>query len=272
VQTAFARVVENERLYGETYVTWFAAPEIARAAVPGQFVMLRCVDVAAPGEAPPPSAAALPDDPLLPRAMSIHRIRPGPAGTEWSILYDVVGRGTAWLAARRPGDVVYCWGPLGHGYEVAATARNLLLVAGGIGVAPIVWLADETAAQGRNVTLVLGARTKEQVFPTSLLAQQVEVVVTTEDGTLGRRGLATEAFADHLEWCDQSFACGPNAMFRAMAEAARSRRLRRPVQALLEENMGCGTGICYGCAVETRKGMRLVCKDGPMFDLREVFS
>jgi dihydroorotate dehydrogenase electron transfer subunit len=270
MRETFARVAENERLYGDTHVTWFAAPEIAQGAAPGQFVMLRCVEPPLRGEALP-SASALPDDPLLPRPMSIHRLRPGPAGPEWSILYDVVGQGTEWLASRQPGDLVFAWGPLGHGYTIRSTSQHLLLVAGGIGVAPLVWFADEAVAQGKSVVLVLGGRHAEQIFPTSLLAAEVELAITTEDGSLGQRGLATDAFIEHLEWCDQAFACGPNAMFRAMANAMRTVRARRPVQVLLEERMGCGTGICYGCAVETRRGMRLVCEDGPKFDLREVF-
>ena len=270
MNTAFARVTQNERLYGNTYVTWFAAPELAQDAVPGQFVMFRCVDPAPSGESPP-DASLLPNDPLLPRAMSIHRLRQGPNGLEWSILYDIVGRGTAWLASRRLGDLAYCWGPLGHGFDVHARSRQLLLVAGGVGVAPLVWLADQAVEQGKSTTLVLGGRTGEQIFPASLLPAEVEVVVMTEDGSQGRRGLATEAFAEHLEWCDQAFACGPNAMFQAMAEEARRCGTRRPVQVLLEEGMGCGTGICYGCTVEVRRGRRLVCKDGPKFELRDVF-
>ncbi len=269
MKATFARVTENERLYGETHITWFAAPEAVRGAGPGQFVMLRCVEPAAERE--PLPATELPVDPLLPRAMSIHRMRQGADGPEWSILYDIVGRGTAWLASRRPGDAVYCWGPLGHGYSLRRASQQLLLVAGGIGVAPLVWLADQAIESEKSVTLVLGGRTAEQIFPATLLPPEVEIVVTTEDGSLGRRGLATEAFVEHLEWCDQAFACGPNAMFEAMAKEQRRSRIRRPVQALLEEGMGCGTGICYGCAIQTRRGMRLVCKDGPRFDLREVF-
>ncbi len=272
MNTTFARVTENRQLYGETWVTWFDAPEAVRGAEPGQFVMLRCVEPAAQDEGRPAQATALPNDPLLPRPMSIHRLREGQTGPEWSILYDVVGRGTAWLASRQPGDQVLSWGPLGHGYAVSRTSRQLLLVAGGIGVAPLVWLADEAVAQGKSVTLVLGGRTAGQIYPTSLLPPEVEVVVTTEDGSLGRRGLATVAFLEHLEWCDEAFACGPNAMFQAMADAMRKSRVQRPVQALLEEDMGCGTGICYGCAVKTRRGIRLVCKDGPKFELGEVFS
>ena len=271
MNTAFARAVETARLYGDTYITWFNAPELLRGAVPGQFVMLRCVETAVQDEAASP-ATALPNDPLLPRPMSIHRLREGRDGPQWSILYDIVGRGTAWLASRRPDDRVFCWGPLGHGYAIPTTSRQLLLVGGGIGVAPLVWLADEAIAQGRSVTLVLGGRTADQIFPTSLLPPEVEVVVTTEDGSMGQRGLVTEAFVEHLEWCDEAFACGPNAMFQAMADAMRKSHVQRPVQALLEEGMGCGTGICYGCAVKTRRGMRLVCKDGPKFELREVFG
>jgi dihydroorotate dehydrogenase electron transfer subunit len=192
--------------------------------------------------------------------------------TEWSILYDVVGRGTAWLAQRRPGDAVYCWGPLGRGFDLRPDARQLLLVAGGIGVAPLVWLADNAIRDGRSVTLVLGARTQSLLFPASDLAAEVEVIATTEDGSIGRRGLATDAFVEHLAWCDQAFACGPNAMFAAMAKACRAGP-QRSVQVLLEERMGCGTGICYGCTVETRRnGMKLVCRDGPMFELRDVYG
>jgi dihydroorotate dehydrogenase electron transfer subunit len=268
VKVGYARVVENERLYGDTYVTWFRAPELAQGAYPGQFLMLRCADE--------PAAA---EDPLLPRPMSYHRVRPGTSGDEWSILYDVVGRGTAWLSRRRPGDDVYCWGPLGVGYEVERSARNLLLVAGGIGVAPLVWLADEAVREGRSVTLVAGARSTEHVFPSKLLPPEVEIVVTTDDGSAGRKGFATEPFAELFEWCDQAFACGPNAMFERMATIVRDAAVRRPVQVLLEERMGCGTGICYGCAVQVRRqgrarnrrDVKLVCKDGPRFEVRDIW-
>jgi len=263
MKAAFARVVESQRLYGETFVSWFAGPEISQGATPGQFVMLRCAEA-------PHLATSLPDDPLLPRPMSIHRMRSGATGSEWSILYDVVGRGTRWLASRQPGDAVYCWGALGRGFRVEPASQHLLLVAGGIGVAPLVWLADEAVNWNKTVTLILAARTRERIFPPAMLPPQVEVVAMTADGTLGERGLATKAFSDYLDWCDQAFACGPNAMFEGMAKELKNRRSQKSVQVLVEERMGCGTGICYGCAIESRKGMRLVCKDGPQFDLREI--
>jgi dihydroorotate dehydrogenase electron transfer subunit len=262
MRLAHAPIVESERLYGDTCLTWFAATEVARGASPGRFLMLRCCEQV-PGQ---PSC-----DPLLPRPMSYHRVRQGTDGLEFAVLYDIVGRGTTWLAQRQPGDRVFVWGPLGRGYTIRPRAQNLLLVGGGIGVAPLVWLAEVAVEKGRSVTLLLGGRSAEQIFPARLLPREVELVVTTEDGSLGQRGLVTEPFAEHLPWADQVFACGPNPMFQAMAEVVRSSPVRRPVQVLLEERMGCGAGICYGCAVETRKGMRLVCRDGPRFDLRDVF-
>lgn len=254
---ALARVLETRLVYERTYLQWYSSAEIGANASVGQFVMLRCRDEAEM-------------DPLLPRAMSFHRVR-GDKRAEWSILFTVVGRGTEWLSRRRPGDVVATFGPLGRGFAVKDSSRNLLLVAGGIGIAPLLWLADEAVARGQNVTLLAGARTAAQVFPEAMLPPEVELVVTTEDGSLGRRGLVSEAFAEYLPWCDQAFACGPNPMFRSLAEVRRRLGLRKSVQILMEEQMCCGTGVCYSCAVLARKGPRLVCKDGPMFEIHEVF-
>jgi dihydroorotate dehydrogenase electron transfer subunit len=210
--------------------------------------------------------------------MSYHRLRPSQdGGHDFAILFEVIGLGTQWLSRRRPGDRIFVYGPLGRGCAVRRGAGNLLLVAGGIGVAPLVWLADEEVARGRHVTLIQGARSADGLFPAHLLPPEVEVVAVTEDGSLGQRGLVTDLVPEYLSWADQVFACGPNAMFRALAEVVRrvegegARRRRKSVQVLLEEVMPCGTGICYGCGVRTRKGVKLVCKDGPRFELRDAF-
>jgi dihydroorotate dehydrogenase electron transfer subunit len=276
MKAAFIRVVSTERLYGDTYLTWFDGPELMRGAAPGRFLMLRCADIADAGERP--TGASLASKPLLPRAMSYHRVRDGENGPEFSILYDVVGRGTAWLAQRSPGDAVYAWGPLGRGYSLRGNGDHLLLVGGGIGIAPLLWLADEAVEKGRSVVLIAGARSKSGVFPAEMVPSEVEVVVTTEDGSLGVRGRVTDVFADHFAWADQVYVCGPNPMFEALAaivhglDGAGRARGRKPVQALIEAPMGCGTGICYGCAVFDRRGEpRLVCKDGPRIDIREIW-
>jgi dihydroorotate dehydrogenase electron transfer subunit len=277
VKTAFARVVENTRLYGDTYVCWFDAPDLLRNAAPGQFLMLRCADAVSPANEAL-TGANIAGDPLLGRAMSYHRLRAGERSTEFAILYDVVGRGTFWLAQRQAGDQVFSWGPLGRGYSMRNLGQNLLLIGGGIGIAPLLWLADEAVEQGKSVVLIDGARDAHGVFPAELVPPEVEVVVTTQDGSIGRRGLVTDVFPDYFGWADQVFTCGPNPMFAALAEqlhrieGPQRARGRKPVQALLEAPMGCGTGICYGCAVFDRRGdPRLVCKDGPRFDIREIW-
>ena len=311
MKVGFLRVAENTRLYGNTYVMWFDAAAVtpppdplpdfgegeqtahpSRAsgragsnadflsgAGPGQFLMLRTADLIA-GADVAPSAASIADDPLLPRAMSYHRVRDSEDGKQFSILYDVVGRGTAWLARRQSGDLVYGWGPLGRGYSLRNAGQNLLLVGGGIGIAPLLWLADEAIAKGQSVVLLDGARDAAGVFPAELVPSEVEVVVTTQDGSMGRQGLVTDVFLDYFEWADAVCVCGPNPMFVALADVIRAHeaptargRLRRakPVQVLLESQMGCGTGICYGCAVFDRRGNpRLVCKEGPRFELRDI--
>jgi dihydroorotate dehydrogenase electron transfer subunit len=252
-----AEVAESARLYGNTHVLWFRRSEALQSLTPGQFVMVHCGEGA---------------DPLLGRAMSIHRLRDGTSGREWSILFDIVGRGTEWLSRRREGDAVQVVGPLGRGFEPRPRVSRMLLVGGGIGCAPLIWLADQFAAEGREVTLILGGRSGAQIYPPHLLPPAVEVVVTTEDGTLGERGRVTAPFERLLPWCDEAFACGPEPMFGALHEVARRSGLRKPVQALLEARMGCGFGICYSCAVfPKRGGVKLVCSDGPMFDLRDLY-
>jgi dihydroorotate dehydrogenase electron transfer subunit len=251
-----ARVKEAAELYAGTHIVWIEAPSSCKGAKIGQFLMVRC------GEG---------YDPLLPRAFSIHRWREGPAGLEMALLFTVVGTGTEWLSRRVAGDSIAFFGPLGHGYTVERASKNLLLIAGGIGVAPLVWMADERARLGDNITLLLGARSADQLFPSELLPPEVEVIACTDDGSAGRRALVSELLADYLPWADQAFACGPTPMFKALKNEWLRATWRKPVQALLEERMACGTGICYSCAVQTRSGIRLVCKDGPSFNLREVY-
>ena len=251
-----ALVLSQEEVYENTYLMWLSCKPAAKGAAPGRFLMIHCGDGY---------------DPLLPRPMSFHRFREAGGERQFAILYDVRGRGTAWLSQRNPGDSLAVFGPLGRGYSLAAPAQNVLLVGGGLGVAPLPALADQAIAAGKAVTLLQGARSAAKLLPSELLPHEVEALSATDDGTTGHHGYVTQLLPSHLPWADQVFACGPNAMFEEMARVMREARSRKPVQALLEERMGCGTGICYGCAVFTRRGVRLVCKDGPRFELREVF-
>ena len=252
-----ATVVSQEEVYENTFLMWLSCPPVAKGASPGRFLMIHC------GEA---------FDPLLPRPMSFHRFRQVEGERQFAILYDVRGRGTSLLSERKSGDELPVFGPLGRGYSISRGVQNLLLVAGGLGVAAVIALADEAIAGGRSVTLLQGARSANKLYPPDLLPQDVEAVSATNDGSTGHNGVATDLLPEYLPWADQVFACGPTPMFAAMATTLQATRSRKPVQALLEERMGCGTGICYGCAVFTRRGVRLVCRDGPRFELRSVFG
>jgi len=244
-------VVASEELCPGRHVLWARAPEIAETARPGQYVMVRC------GEG---------CDMPLRRPLSVHRVSPdGRVG----LLLAVVGRGTEWLAQRQEGDPLDLLGPLGSGFEVHPTSRRLLLVAGGIGIAPLVALAEHALAVERSVVLVIGDRTSARVYPERLLPSGVKAVVATEDGSAGFHGMATDLLPRLALEADQVFACGPLAMYRAMSRMS-DELGGRPVQVLLEVVLGCGMGACLGCTVETSQGPRLVCRDGPVFDLDDI--
>lgn len=252
-----ARIISNQQLVPGVNLIWAEAPEIARATKPGQFAMLRA------GEG---------YDPLLRRPLNIHRLAPqNGAPTQIALLFNVLGRGTAFLANRKEGDALDILGPLGKGFSVQRTAKNLLLVGGGMGVAPLVGLAEAAVKQGRSVTLLLGAQTAALVYPSHLLPAEVELHVATDDGSTGKHGLVTSLVPEFADWADQVFACGPVPMFRSLAQTCRDLMRHKSVQVLMEANMACGFGACLGCSIETRRGRKLVCKDGPRFELRDLF-
>ena len=227
------------------------APEIAALARPGQYVMVRC------GEG---------QDMPLRRPLSVHRIS---IDNRVAFLFAVVGRGTEWLAQRREGDSVDLFGPLGNGFEVYPSSRNLLLVAGGIGIAPLVALAEQAVTTGRSVMLLIGDRNADRIYPDRLLPSGVKTSVTTEDGSRGREGMVTDLVLDFIPEADQVFACGPLPMYRKIAGMS-GQLGDKPTQVLLEAVLGCGVGACLSCTVETKHGQRLVCKDGPVFELSEI--
>ena len=233
------------------YLLWVEAPQIASGADPGQFVMVRTSEGY---------------DPLLRRPFSIHRV--GGNGA-LALLFEVVGRGTNWMARRKKGDVIDLLGPLGHGFALSAESHDLLLVAGGIGIAPLLALSDEGIRRGLRLKLLLGAPTQAQLYPSRLLPPEIEIVVATEDGSAGKKGTVTELLAGVAQEADQIFACGPISMYKAMAAVVNGVG-QKSVQVSMEARMGCGFGGCYGCAIETKRGLKLVCKDGPVFELSDL--
>jgi len=244
-----ATVIANKEIMPGVYLIRLDCPDITSRARPGQFVMVRCGEGA---------------EYQLRRPLSIHQTD----GDKLSLLFNVVGRGTRWLSECQAGEKLDLLGPLGNGYEIYPDSRNLLLAAGGIGIAPLVFLAGEAVKKGKEVTLLLGAPTAGQLYPSKLLPAGVRLSTATEDGSGGEKGMITDLLPDFAGGADQVFACGPLPMYKTMARIPQLKD--KPVQVSLEVRMGCGVGICYGCTIKTRDGLRQVCKHGPIFNLDEV--
>jgi dihydroorotate dehydrogenase electron transfer subunit len=230
------------------YLLWAKAPAIAESAQPGQFVMVRASDN---------------NDRILRRPLGIHRVNDK---GEIALLYETVGKGTEWLSQRKKGETIDILGPLGRGFAV--DSQRLLLVAGGVGIAPLIFLAEKAVNDGRAVTLLFGAKTAKQVYPKKLLPPGIEFIPVTQDGLIEKKGTVTDMLGDLVDSVDQIFACGPAAMYKAMSQMKILKGKR--VQVSMEARMGCGFGLCNGCSIKTRHGMKRVCDDGPVFELSEL--
>lgn len=229
------------------------------SAQPGQFVTLHL-----PGTLTP----------LLRRPFSIHRqTASGTQITGIEILYKVVGDFTRALTKLKPGDGIDILGPLGNGFKVLPQFEKIILVGGGIGIAPLMFLAESLAKTGNDLsgsTACLGGRTAEDVLrPLVFQSVGLAVRVTTDDGSAGTQGLVTGS----LENClaeglpDRIYACGPMPMLRAVADIANKKNL--PCELSVETIMACGLGACLGCAInknETTGKYQHVCINGPVFD------
>jgi dihydroorotate dehydrogenase electron transfer subunit len=249
LKQAEATVITNDEIMPGVYLIRLDCLPIAPPARPGQFVMVRC------GEGV---------EYQLRRPLSIHQMDEN----RLALLFNVVGRGTQWLSRCQAGDKLDLLGALGNGYEIYPDSKKLLLAAGGIGIAPLVFMAKEAIKKGKEITLLLGASTAGQLYPSRLSPAGIRLVTATEDGTAGNKGMITDILPDFIGWADQVFACGPVDMYRAMARMPQLKD--KPVQVSLELRMGCGLGVCYSCTVKTRNGLRQACKHGPIFDLDEV--
>lgn len=240
------------RVVSGNHLTLIDCSQITPEAQPGQFVMVRCGQEC-----------------TLPRPFSIHRVNDNVLSLFFSVWED--GKGTKWLSERQEGDPVELLGPLGNSFTIHPDSKNLLLVAGGVGIAPLRFLADQSLSKGCSVRLLLGTKTRAQLNHEYLLPPEIEVVTATEDGSMGQKGKATDLLPESTDWADQIFACGPAPMYRDMALRKSELKLEgKPVQISLEVRMGCGLGVCYACTVKTRQGLKQVCRDGPVFDLDDI--
>jgi len=232
--------------------------------LPGQFLMIRTT----PGF-----------DPLLRRPFSIHSMghRSDEGQRRLSILFRAVGQGTQLMAGWTQGQPVDVIGPLGRGYTTPEQLGTVVMIAGGLGIASLFGLAESILLREKrgDVRVYIGARSKEDVLMKSELEDMgARVEVTTEDGSMGTMGVVThwlETKGPHLAKKGNTvvYACGPLEMLARVASL--TQRVSLPCQVSLETRMACGVGSCLGCVVRTRdKGYQLVCKNGPVFDARQI--
>ena len=239
-----APVVAHAQLPGERYLLTLAAPDLARAAEPGQFAMLRC-------------AAGW--DPYLRRALPFLRTD----GATVSFLFEPSDLGLSWLAGRALGASVSLLGPLGRGFALAPTTRHLLLADVGGPVAPLLALVNSAAARQLSVVLVIEGTAAAGLA--SIIPEAVELVTVTG----GDKGALREALERLLPWADQVAVAGPEEAVRGLASLDAARRPAL-VQCYVAAPLVCGVGWCGSCLTETRRGTRRTCVRGPVFELNDL--
>jgi dihydroorotate dehydrogenase electron transfer subunit len=261
-----AAVISNTRLSGDYSVLALAAPSIAAAALPGQFVMLK-------------TSRGM--DPLLRRPFSIFEVLRHDDGSPRgiTILNKRIGKGTSLLYEVEAGARLDCLGPLGRPFEPVDPPAEGWMIAGGVGLAPFITLAEALVARGTQATLFYGARRAADLHCADLFEHLgVRAAFSTEDGTRGTRGLITAPLAAALQGLPASrtvrlYVCGPTPMMRAVASVAAANGRRCDVS--LEQVMGCGMGGCYSCVVTARDPggtphHTRSCIDGPVFDASRI--
>jgi len=253
------KIASHKKLKNNYWHLEFESGLIAKSACPGQFVEVKVSDET---------------DPLLRRPISIHSV----SKTKVRIIYEVIGPGTQILSGKIRGDFLDVIGPLGNGFKYGRTTKKsdqgkTILVAGGMGVAPLVFLAEKIRLD-RPIVLI-GARKKEQVLCLGeFKALGCKVIIATDDGSLGFKGKVTELLKEilikenQINKPENIYACGPQLMLKAVSEISCENNIAS--QLSLETHMACGFGACLGCVVSTKSGYKRVCKDGPVFSGKEL--
>lgn len=251
-------ITDIEPIMGDSSLITFLAPDtVVAMAHPGNFV-----DVLCRGEGS--------FDPLLRRPLSVYRA--DLKTSQMTVLVRPYGRGSSWLCAQPIGTRLGIMGPLGNKFDIGPKSRNLLMVAGGVGAAPLLMLAEQAVARGLSVTYLMGAVTESALLPASAFRGEIEYVVATDDGSQGSQGFVTALVPEYLQWADQIFSCGPTPMFHSLRDVVRAHRVGSSpsVQVSMEQTMACALGACLGCVVQTKSGMKTSCVEGPVFDMEQV--
>ena len=245
MKTFNVEILANDKVAEKIFRLTVDAPELAETARAGQFVQVK-----------------ISDDFTLRRPLGIAST----AGGKVKIFYRAVGRGTETLSRRQAGERLNILGALGNGFT--PRAGKVLLVGGGMGLAPLLCAAEQFSAD-----VLMGGRTAAEVafWQEEFRPLVEEIFITTDDGSAGKYGFVTDALPDVLAKKNYAavLTCGPEIMMRGVAKLAAEKNL--PCEVSFEKRMACGLGACLSCSIDTVGGRRKVCKDGPVFDASEVF-
>ncbi len=249
-----AKVEEIEEISSEVYSLWLHIPDdFNKSVLPGQFIKIYCKDKSR----------------ILGRPISICEV--DKENKKLRVVFRVVGKGTEEFATLKQGEEVTLMGPLGNGFKV--DKKDAVLVAGGLGVAPMVELAKQLNEKKANsIRIVLGYRDKDHIFLTDVLKRYGTVYIATEDGSVGEKGNVMNILPTLDLTNSIVYVCGPKPMMAAVSRFANEKNVEAWVS--MEERMACGMGMCLGCAVpvktETGDTYKRVCADGPVFSSKEV--
>ncbi len=274
-----AKILYNKKIKGNYFYLALRSPEIVKESLPGQFLMVQeSIKHFSVPLRKPLKAIAEGDfldirvndtyGPLLRRPFSVHTVKDGNVG----LLYEVVGQATQILSRRKPGEELDVIGPLGNGFTFKSKHKTFnILVAGGMGVAPLTFLAEKLIKS--KVVVLMGAKTKSQIICEKKFKDLgCEVKIATDDGSKGFKGYVSELLSKELSTANCQlptiYACGPKPMLKEVSRV--SKKYTLPAQLSLEEHMACGIGACLGCVVNTKDGFKRVCKEGPVFSADKI--
>ena len=270
---ASAKVVYNRKIKKGYFEIALLEPAIAKTALPGQFVNIKVSDGL---------------EPLLRRPLSIHRVR----GNKIFLLYEVLGKGTEMLSEKKAVEYLDIIGPLGNGFFLneprTANREPRILVAGGMGTAPLVFLAERlskrwTKDDGRRTIVLIGAKTKDSILCEKEFKELgCEVKISTDDGSRGFKGFVSKLLTQELLTIDHRlltiYACGPKLLLKEISRISLERNI--PAQLSLESHMACGIGACMGCVIKVTRSpghqvtrdfkYQRVCKEGPVFEANQI--
>lgn len=243
-------ILENKKVNDKYFKLAFGSKELSKNISPGQFLQVRINQTEAP---------------FLRRPFSYFRT----SATRVEILYEVLGRGTAILSSKKKGDILKVMGPLGKGFKADIGEKSRVLVAGGVGVPPLIFLAENYP----TAHLLIGTKSKAEVLPKSEFKKvKAKVCYSTEDGSCGTKGFVTALLEKIVKEKGPHGifiqTCGPKKMMEAVIKIAVKHGIAG--EASWDESMACGVGACLGCMVQTKGGLKRACADGPVFSFEEL--